>query len=126
MVNEHEHAFRIQLIVLEGVFLKIRAGEFKERGRRPEAVFLQMHEGAGQLDEPFVERPVRPQFIGQPEVFQDIMGFVKELVVETVKIARVMRVHPLPVMRSHHCRDACAFASHILNLTVCGQKNEKI
>ena len=51
--------------------------------------FLQMNEGAGNLDEPFVKRAIRAVAVRQPEFLQDIMGFVKQSTVETLEVAEI-------------------------------------
>jgi hypothetical protein len=56
-------------------------------------VQLQMNESTGPLDEPLVESVVFPLFsFGQPEFFENIMGFVVILAVETFKIADVVGI----------------------------------
>ena len=52
-------------------------------------MLLQMNEGAGELDQPLVERIVRPRSLREPEFLQDIMGFVKQSTVETLEVAEI-------------------------------------
>lgn len=49
---------------------------------------LQMDKSPGQLDETLVELPVRSRG-AQPEVFEDIMGFIVLTAIEANKVAEV-------------------------------------
>ena len=55
-----------------------------------------MNKGPGQLDQPFVERIIRSLIVGQPQLFQYIMGFVKQATVEAFKVTEVVRVQFTP------------------------------
>src|SRR5580698_11486622 len=120
------HHGHIQPIMLAWIFLEVRAGQFEERRRRTQAIFLQMHEGARQLDEPFVKRAVRAVLVWKPDMLQDIMRLVKKLPVEAMKVTRIMRVNLLSAMRLHHRGHACTFAAHILTLQKKTEKRSKV
>ena len=51
-----------------------------------------MNKGARQLDQPFVESIVGAVPLSQPKLLQHIVRFVKELPVEALEIAEVMRI----------------------------------
>jgi len=53
---------------------------------------LQVHEGPRELDETFVEQVIRLTALCKPEFFQNVMRFVKELLVEALEIAEVVRI----------------------------------
>ena len=75
-------------------------------------VSLQMDEGAGQLNQPLVKGAIRAVLVAEPKMFQYLVGLVKKLMVETMEIAKIMRIQFLPVMLRGHFGDAFAFAAH--------------
>ena len=54
-----------------------------------------MDESACQLDESFVERMAGSAPLFEPEILEDIVGFVKEAVVKALEISKIARVSTL-------------------------------
>ncbi len=94
------------------VFFEVGTGELEQRGGGLRMVSLQMNKRAGQLDQTLVKRAVRTLFVLEPEMFQHLVRFVKLLAIETIKIAKIMRVQFPPVMIGNHFSDAFALATH--------------
>ena len=51
-----------------------------------------MNKSAGELDQPLVESVTRGVALGQPELLENVVGFIKELLVEALEITKVMRI----------------------------------
>jgi hypothetical protein len=51
-----------------------------------------MHEGAGELDQAFIEIAVGLFATREPEIFQHIMRFVELAAIEQIEVSDVMRV----------------------------------
>ncbi len=99
------------MFVTRWIFFQIGAGQLEQRGGRAEPVLLQVHERARQLNQPFVERAIRPVAIRQPQFFQHVMRFVKMRLIEAHKIAKIMRVHTLaPAAIDQRCNRRALFA----------------
>ena len=98
------------------IFFEIGVGEFEQCGGRTQPFFLQVHERAGQLDQPLIIGAVRTVFVLKPEIFQHVMRLVKQLAVEAIKITEVVRVKFLSVMMDDHFGDTLALAAHGLSL----------
>lgn len=64
----------------------------EQRAGRGAALLLDMHEGAGQLDQAFVKVIIRSTSLRQPEILQHFVRFEELLPVETFKKTQVMRV----------------------------------
>ncbi len=92
----------IEAKVLRGVGREVLRAEAEEahgwaeaasvlRVERVEVLFLQMDEGAGDLDQSFVEERV---FVAaaEPEVFEDIVRLVVLAGIEAGEVARVVRI----------------------------------
>ena len=76
---------------------------------RAPVLLLQMHESAGQLDEPF-EKLMGGPLVLQPEVFQHVVRFVIFLVIEANEIALITRVMGRSsAQRLDKCLDLFAF-----------------
>ena len=112
MFDQAENGGKIQAFVPRGIFRNVRARELEQSGARAKAVFLEVHEGAGELDQAFVEMIVLLAALWKPEFLEHVVGFVKELLIEALEIAEVMRVEMSPVQRLDHLRDARAFLAH--------------
>src|SRR5579859_1484202 len=94
------------------IFIEIGQGELEQRGGGLRMVSLQVDKRAGQLDQPFEKCAVRAMPVPDPEMFQHLMGLVKKLMIETMKIAEIMRVQFLTVMLGSHPGNAFALAAH--------------
>ena len=65
-LDQPTHGFGIQAFVRFWIFFYICQGKLEQRGGGTQAVFLQMHKGAGELNQTFVETPVRAVPAQQP------------------------------------------------------------
>ncbi len=110
--DQPQHDRPIQLVVDPGIFRQIRLRQLKQRGGGPQAVFLEMHKGARQLNKPLVKISIDALPIGQPQVFKDIMRLVKKLAVEAVEKTEVMRIELLSTEGFDHRGNAGAFVAH--------------
>jgi hypothetical protein len=88
---------------------QIFAGELEKRCGGTQTVLLQMHKGASELDERFVECVIWPATLRQPKFFQHLMRFKKELLIEALEICGVMRIMTLPRAIPDQLCDACWF-----------------
>ena len=82
-----------------------------------EAVLLQMNKGAGKLDQPFVKAVVCGATLSQPKLLQDIVRLIKELLIETIEVAEVMRIVGLAVAACDAERDFFRFLAQSRQLT---------
>ena len=94
------------------VFFEVGPGQLEQRRSRPRPVLLQMHKGAGQLDETLVKGAVGTVFVLEPDVFEDFVGLVKSLAVEQLEIAAVMRIQLPAGELPGHGGDAFVLAAH--------------
>src|SRR5437868_5016873 len=95
-----------------GILAQVCSRQFKECRRRLQPLLLQMHESAGQLDESLVKRTVCPVLLWQPYLFENIVGFIKELPVETIKEAQVMSIEMAPPECFDQAGNSGALAAH--------------
>jgi hypothetical protein len=91
-MDQCEHVLQLQRFVDGGIRFQVRFREFEQSRRRPEPAFLQVDESARELNQAFVEGVVRLPALSQPEFFQDIVGFIKKLAIETLEVPEIMRV----------------------------------
>ena len=94
---------------------QIRIGQREQSVRRPQSVFLEVNERAGNLDQTFVEISVRVPPRRQPQLFQDVVRLEILPAIEAVKITGVMRINAL---LCGGCRQRCdlnAFLFHANN-----------
>lgn len=89
----------------ERIIAEVGGGEAKEGVGRLEAMFLQVDKRAGELDEALVEGVIGTVTLGEPEFFEDVVGFVKESAVETIEIAEVVRVEIVTREGFNQCGD---------------------
>ena len=65
---------------------------------------MKVNESAGKLNQAFVKKIVCLATLAEPELFENIMGFVKELLVEALEIAKIMCIHfPAAEVLDHGC-----------------------
>lgn len=69
----------------------------KERTGRLEprpgcGVFLQVDKGAGELNQTLIESVIGLSSLPKPQLFQHVMGFVKQSAIEAVEEAEIMRI----------------------------------
>jgi hypothetical protein len=72
-----------------GIFGKVVVGQTKESRRRSEPALLQMNEGAGKLNQSFVEIGNSLMANLQPLLFQDLVGFKIFGTVKSLKEAEI-------------------------------------
>jgi len=104
------------MLMRRRIFFEIRLRQLEQRGGRAQPVFLQMHEGACELDESFVKISVRAVLVRQPQIFEHVVRFVKKLAIEAIKITKIMRVESPTLKGFDHDGDARAFVAHGLSL----------
>src|SRR5260221_11791027 len=71
-----------------------------------------MHEGAGKLNQAFVEGISRLPTFPQPKLLENFGGFEVELLGEVFKESQVMRVQILLEKRLYYCGDFRALSAH--------------
>ena len=106
ILDECEGGGDIEVFMSCGVLHQVCAGEAEERGGGAQAVhafailgremFLQMHKGAGELDEALVKIAVRSVSVGEPQFLEHIVGFVVKLAMKALKVAQVVRLQFAP------------------------------
>jgi len=93
--NQSQNGNQVQVFVASGIFFQVRPRQFEQRRCRTQAVLLQMHESAGQLNQSLVEIPIHAVTIRQPQILKNVVRLVKFLLVEQRKIPGIPRVHPI-------------------------------
>jgi hypothetical protein len=111
-LDEVENMGDIEILVPGWVFRYIRLGQSKERRGGFKTFLLQMDEGAGELNEAFVKEIVRLTPLRQPQLLEDIVRLIKELLIKALEIPQIMRVHVLPAQTLNHGSDAGRFFAH--------------
>src|SRR3954471_1925149 len=106
----------IQAFVIARKFFQIRAGEIEKRMGRAEAIFLQVHERAGELNQAFIEMIGRLPARWQPHFFQHIVRFVIQTLVEAREVTQIVRVASLSPKALDDGGDLCGLFAH-LNFT---------
>jgi hypothetical protein len=81
-----------KLFVEVGIFLEICVSEFKQRSRGAKAIFLQMNERAGELNQSFVEGIIWAGAVGEPQFFQDVVCLEIEPAIEAFEISEIMGI----------------------------------
>ena len=92
------------------ILFQIRLRELEQRGGRAEAIFLQMHERARELDQALVKISIHAVPIRQPQMFEDVVRLVKFLLVEQREITGVARVNARAGKLPRQFGDAFVFA----------------
>lgn len=85
------------MFVNGGIFLEVGPGEFEQGGRGAKPVLFQVNEPAGKLDEALIEGMFRAVTVGEPELFENFVGFEVKSAIEAFKKAEVMGVQILSV-----------------------------
>ena len=71
-----------------------------------------MNESAGKLNQAFIEQSGVGATLRQPQVFKNIMGFVKELTIKTVEIADIMGIEIRAGILLNGFGNTFTFATH--------------
>ena len=79
--------------------------EFEKGGGRTKPVLLEMDKCAGELDEAFVESIVCCVPLGKPKLLQNVVRFIKELLIEALEVTQIVRIVRLASARSDQRRD---------------------
>ena len=100
-----------------GVPRQISARELEESsgGSQPGAggrVLLQMDEGASELNEPLVERPVWAVAVLQPQLLQNIMSFVEHTLIEAFEVTEIVSIKTTPFAFLDQRCNPVAFLAH--------------
>jgi hypothetical protein len=69
-------------------------------------------ERPGELDEALVEPVIGAASAGEPQLLQNIVGFVEEPSVEALEVTEVMGIHPLALALFDEARDLRALLAH--------------
>src|SRR5580765_7467501 len=96
--------------------LKICARQLEHRIGRPEAYFLQVDERAGQLNQPFVKEPIRLISLRQPKLFEHVVRFEVQPLVETFKKGEILRLELATAKLVDYRRDRRVIFAHRLTL----------
>ena len=112
IADERANAVDAEVVVEVGIFLEIGVGQFEQCGGGTEAVFLQVDERAGELNEPFIKGIIGAGALGEPEFFQDIVRLKIEPAIEAFKVAEVMGVKIASFELLDQFRDGAAFFAH--------------
>jgi len=72
-----------------GIKLKICLSKAQQGGCRLPPALLQVDEGACQLDQPFIECAIGIAPLCQPKWFENLMRFVKKLLIEAIEETHV-------------------------------------
>jgi hypothetical protein len=104
----------IEALVFLWVFREVVFSKGKEAVRGFEPVLLEMDERAGELNQAFVKVTMRPFAIRKPEFFEDIVGFVIELLIEEHEIAEIMGIEFVSSAAFDQGGNLCAFVAHWL------------
>ena len=106
MADELPDAGKIQVLVRRRIFFQARLRELEQGGGGTQPVFLEMHKGAGELDQSLEKIPIRTVPVRQPQIFQHIVRLEKFLPVEQREITGVTRVHAAAGEFLHPAGDA--------------------
>jgi hypothetical protein len=90
--DESHDGAELELLVRRGVFFEIGSREVKERPGRTETVLLQMDKCRGELNQPFVKRPVGTESVFEPEAFEHLVRFEITGAIEALEKAKVTRI----------------------------------
>lgn len=91
-VNQIGHDDQIQTFVDVRIWLQIFLSQPEKRRRRLQPVLLQMYECSRQLNQSLVKIPIETMPVRQPQIFQDIVGFIKFLLVKKRKVTGITRI----------------------------------
>jgi hypothetical protein len=108
MIDQGEDGGEIKVVVGGRKGRDIGAGEFEERHGGTRTIFLEMNESAGELDEAFVEGAFASFTDGEPEMLKNVVGLVKELAVEIIKVGGKVGIEALAVKVGDHGGDFLA------------------
>ena len=112
IADQGADAVDAEMVVQRGIFLQIGVGQFEERGGGAKAVFLQVNERAGELNQSFVEGIIGTAALGQPEFFENIVGLKVEPAVEAFEIAEIVGVEIASLELLDYFCDSAAFFAH--------------
>jgi hypothetical protein len=73
---------------------------------------LKVNESACELNEAFVKMIVLLAALTKPEFLENIMSFVEELFVKTLKITEIVGIEGLALQGLDHLGDPSAFLAH--------------
>ena len=83
----------------------------QESGSRARAVFLQVNEGAGELDQALIEGVVRASFL-EPERFKHLVGLEKPALVKGMDEGEKVRIQVASLKRGNELRDTVGPVAH--------------
>jgi hypothetical protein len=109
--------FQGQTFAVVAKELQVTLAQIKEGEGRSFSFIFEVDEGAGELDEGFVECVQGRVAAFEPEVFQDVVRFVESAFVEGLEIAPVTRIPDSTVREcfseNPHTLFFCAHLPHI-------------
>src|SRR6185312_12324577 len=71
-----------------------------------------MHECAGELNQALIKGVIRTAALGEPEFFQDIVGFKIESAIEALEVTQIVGVDVASLKLFNQFRDGAAFFAH--------------
>lgn len=105
-----------------GITAKIRLGETEECVGGQKAVFLEVDESPGKLDEALVEVARRFAPDGQPEFLEDVVSLVVKTAIETGEEAEVVGIPAAALAGGDKVGDLGAFFAHAGSLAAASAK----
>jgi hypothetical protein len=119
--NEPQDGGDIQMFVDGGIFPEVGLGEFEQRGRGPQTVFLQVDERTRKLNEALIEGMFRAMAVREPELFENFMGFEEKAAIEAFKKAEIMGIQILSVALFDKGDDLGIFFGHMNSVIEMGK-----
>lgn len=90
--DQPQDGLNIKAFKRGGILLEIALGQFEKGFRGFEPVLLQMHKRACELNEPLEKQIARSLPLGQPKLFENVVGLIIELLVEALEVTQVMGI----------------------------------
>ena len=85
--DESKHRGHREALVEGRIAFEIGPSELKQGSCGTEPILLQMNEGPGELNQPFVKRAIELPPFGQPEFLEHIMRFIKQAAIKKIEKA---------------------------------------
>jgi len=107
----------LQIMMVRGVFQQISHRQLEQSGGRTEPFFLQVNEGARELNQSFVKCSLLLLPHRQPQLLQHIVRLIVETAIKQLEIPEIMGVILLPLTMTDQFGDSRALVAHQPNLT---------
>src|SRR5688572_28638212 len=94
-------------------FFKVTARKFEQGRGRAQALFLQMNECAGELNQALVEAIIRAvASLPEPKFLQHVMRFIEHLPIEAFEVTNIVRGQILTPALFDQCGDFWTLLAH--------------